>query len=190
MNSPERFLQLVMLPSRLRDYCYNVVFSALCGARIRIVWSQVKIQGAGRIRFSGSFMAGRGLWLQTIGEGRLTIGADVNFSDWVHVGALSEVTIGDGCLFGSKVLVTDHSHGSVPDLLAAMPLRPDARLLHSKGPVILEDNVWLGDTVVVLPGVHIGRNAIVGANSVVTRNIPSNTVWAGCPATQIWPNSS
>ena len=187
MRGAEHFLRLVTLPSRLRDRLYNLAFSALCGARIRIVWSQVKIQGVGQIRFSGAFMAGRGLWLQAIGEGRLTIGANVNFSDWVHVGALSEVTIGNGCLFGSKVLVTDHSHGAVQDLLTAQPLRPDARPLHSKGPVVLEDNVWLGDAVVVLPGVRIGSNAIVGANSVVTRNIPSNTVWAGCPATQIWP---
>ncbi len=189
MNGPERFLKLVALPSRLRDRLYNVVFSALCGTSIRIVWSQVKIQGAERIRFGGAFMAGRGLWLQTVGDGRLTIGANVNFSDWVHVGALSEVTIGDGCLFGSKVLVTDHSHGAVEDLLGADPSRPDGRPLHSKGPVVLEDNVWLGDAVVVLPGVRIGRNAIVGANSVVTHDIPSNSVWAGCPATQIWPKS-
>lgn len=190
MTGPQLFLQLVTLPSRLRDRLYNVVFSALCGVRIRIVWSQVKIQGVDRIRFGQRFMAGRGLWLQTIGAGRLTIGDNVNFSDWVHVGALTGVTIGDGCLLGSKVLIIDHGHGSVIDIALHGPMRPDARALSSKGPVVLEDNVWLGDAVVVLPGVRIGRNAIVGANSVVTRDIPSNTVWAGSPATQIWPKTA
>lgn len=188
MSGAQHFLRLVTLPSRLRDRLYNEVFSRLCGARIRLVWSQVKIQGISRISFGGGVMAGRGLWLQTIGEGRLTIGANVNFSDWVHIGALSSVTIGNGCLIGSKVLITDHSHGSAADIQTDAPLRPDARSLHSKGPVVLEENVWLGDAVVVLPGVRIGRNAIVGANSVVTHDIPSNTVWAGVPATQIWPN--
>lgn len=187
MNGAERFLQLVTLPSRLRDLVYNLVFSALCGARIRIVWSQVKILGAGRIRFSGGFISGRGLWLQTIGEGTLTIGSNVNFSDWVHIGALNQITIGDGCLLGSKVLITDHSHGVAADIRRDSTLRPDARPLHSKGPVILEDNVWLGDGVVILSGVRIGANAIVGANSVVARDIPRDTVWAGVPAKQIWP---
>lgn len=190
MIATERFLKLVTLPSRVRDRLYNAVFSALCGIQVRIVWSQVKIQGAERIVFGQRFMAGRGLWLQTIGQGQLIIGNDVNFSDWVHVGALASVTIGDGCLVGSKVLIIDHSHGTPADIVLTTPHRPDARLLYSKGPVILEDNVWLGDAVVVLPGVRIGSNAIVGANSVVNRDIPSNTVWAGCPAIQIWPKTT
>lgn len=189
MSGANLFLRIVTLPSRLRDRLFNEVFSLLCGARIRIAWSQVKIMGIARIRFGGSFMAGRGLWLQAIGEGRLNLGANINVSDWVHIGALDQVTIGDGCLMGSKVLITDHSHGTVTDIAPPALLRPDARPLQSKGPVVLEANVWLGDGVVVLPGVRIGSNAIVGANSVVTRNIPDNTVWAGCPATQIWPKS-
>lgn len=187
MSGANLFLRIVTLPSRLRDRLFNEVFSRLCGARISIVWSQVKIMGIAQISFGGTFSAGRGLWLQTIGEGRMSLGANINVSDWVHIGALDHVMIGAGCLLGSKVLITDHGHGSVADIAASAPLRPNARPLCSKGPVILEDNVWLGDAVVVLPGVRIGSNAIVGANSVVTRNIPSNTVWAGCPATQIWP---
>jgi lipopolysaccharide O-acetyltransferase len=132
-------------------------------------------------------MAGRGLWVQTIGEGRVSFGANVNLSDWVHIGVIDHVLIGNGCLLGSKVLITDHSHGAPADIMNAHLLRPNARKLHSKGPVVLEDNVWLGDSVVVLPGVCVGRNAIVGANSVVTRDIPTNTVWTGIPAKQIWP---
>ena len=61
MTGPKHFLQLVTLPSRLRDWIFNIVISALCGARIRIVWSQVKIQGAGNIRVGQRFTAGRGL---------------------------------------------------------------------------------------------------------------------------------
>lgn len=191
MNRQELFLKCVTLPSRLRDRVFNWTFSALCGVRIRWVWSQIKIQGASRMQFGQHFIAGRGLWLQTIGEGRLIVGDNVNMSDWVHVGALTMVRIGNGCLFGSKVMITDHSHGTVFDVCeTAAPIRPDARALVSKGPVVLEDNVWLGDAVVVLAGVYIGTNAIVGANSVVTGNIPSNTVWAGCPATQIWPKTT
>ena len=190
MNGADLFLRIITLPSRLRDRLYNEVFSYLCHARLRIVWAQVKIHGIARIRFRGTFSAGRGLWLETIGEGKLTLGANINVSDWVHIGVLDQVTIGDGCLMGSKVLITDHSHGALTDILQPKPSRPNARTLHSKGPVVLEDNVWLGDGVVVLPSVRIGCNAIIGANSVVTQDIPSNTVWAGVPAKQIWPIST
>lgn len=187
MTGPERFLWWTQLPSRLHNFLYNRIFSALCGVQIRIIWSEVHIQGAANIRFGKRFLAGRGLWLQALGDGRLTIGDNVNVSDWVHISALSSVTIGNGCLIGSKVLITDHSHGTTADICVEVALRPDARPLHSKGSVVLEDNVWLGDAVVVLPCVRIGRNAIVGANSVVTSNIPNNTIWAGVPALQIWP---
>jgi len=49
-------------------------------------------------------------------------------------------------------------------------------------PIVIEDNVWLGGAAVLLPGVRIGRNAVVGAGAVVTRSVPANTIVAGNPA--------
>jgi len=49
-------------------------------------------------------------------------------------------------------------------------------------PIVIEDNVWLGGGAILLPGVRIGRNAVVGAGAVVTRSVPANTVVAGNPA--------
>ena len=189
MKSVDIFLALVALPGRVRNRLFNLVFSKLRGVEVRIVWSDVKIIGASRMEFGNRFFAGRGLWLEAVEErSRLVIGNNVNVSDWVHIGALDRVQIGDGCLLGSKVIITDHSHGMVDDIAASMPpVRPDARPLRSKGPVVLQSNVWLGDAVAVLSGVTIGSGAIIGANSVVTHDIPSNTVWAGVPAIQIWP---
>jgi acetyltransferase-like isoleucine patch superfamily enzyme len=51
--------------------------------------------------------------------------------------------------------------------------------------VVIGDNVWIGVDVVIMPGVHIGDGAIIGANSVVTRDVGRNEVWAGSPATKI-----
>lgn len=48
-------------------------------------------------------------------------------------------------------------------------------------PIVIEDNVWIGGGVIVLPGVHIGKNTVIGAGSVVNRNIPDNVVAAGNP---------
>ena len=59
---------------------------------------------------------------------------------------------------------------------------PAVRKLKSKGNIVIGNNVWLGDKVSVLSGVNIGDNVIVGANSVVTKNVPSNCVVAGIPA--------
>ena len=59
---------------------------------------------------------------------------------------------------------------------------PAERRLFSKGPVIIEDDVWIGENVCVLPNVTIGHNSIVGANSVVTKNIPPYSVVVGNPA--------
>ena len=52
-------------------------------------------------------------------------------------------------------------------------------------PIVIEDNVWIGGGAILLPGVRIGRNAVVGAGAVVTRNVPEDTVVAGNPATII-----
>ena len=49
-------------------------------------------------------------------------------------------------------------------------------------PIVIEDNVWLGGGAILLPGVRVGRNAVVGAGAVVTRSVPANTVVAGNPA--------
>lgn len=54
--------------------------------------------------------------------------------------------------------------------------------MYSKGPVNIKDRVWVGDKVTILPGVTIEENSIIGANSVVTKNVPANTVFAGNPA--------
>lgn len=180
------FIKFVSFPSKLRDYIFNRLFSYLMEVEIRVFWSQIRIIGLDNIFFKGKFTAGRGLWLESIGQGKISIGSGVNFSDWVHVASINSILIGDGCLFGSKVLITDHNHGKSLDICAEKPVPPRLRKLVSKGEVILEDNVWLGDGVVILPGVRLGRNSIVAANSVVTCDIPPASIWGGAPATQIF----
>ena len=49
-------------------------------------------------------------------------------------------------------------------------------------PVIINENVWIGERAVILPGVTVGSNSVIGAGSVITQNIPSNCIYAGNPA--------
>ena len=76
--------------------------------------------------------------------------------------------------------ITDNSHGDT--LYETLQTPPHKRKLVSKGPVIIEDNVWIGDKATVLPGVTIGKGAIVAANAVVTKDVPPYCIVAGIPA--------
>ena len=110
----------------------------------------------------------------------LVIGDNVIVHTDVHIGAINKIVIGNNVLIASRVYINDHSHGEIN--LDALNEIPANRLLISKGPVIIEDNVWIGEGVCILGGVTIGRNSIVGANSVVTKSFPCNCVIGGVPA--------
>ncbi len=110
----------------------------------------------------------------------VSIGPKCNFGDYLHLTCIDSISIGAGVLTGKWVTITDNSHGTTEEIVESVA--PHARKLHSKGPVVIEDNVWIGDKVTILPGVVIGRNSIIGANSVVTAPVPPNCVAAGIPA--------
>jgi acetyltransferase-like isoleucine patch superfamily enzyme len=183
------FLLFVLgIPRRILNNLLNKSASIITGARVSIDWSDVKIIGHRRISFGPNFSCGRSLWLESVqNRGIIDIGANVNMSDFVHIAAFNSVTISDGVLIGSKVLITDHSHGhtrGAKDLLA-----PNIRPLMAKGPIKIEANAWIGDGACILSNVTVGSGAIVGANSVVSSNIPPHSIWVGAPARQIWPES-
>ena len=91
--------------------------------------------------------------------------------------AIHGITIGKNVLFAGYVHITDHSHG-YEDIEIPISKQP----LVSKGPVVIEDDCWLGFNCEILSGVHIGRHSIVAAHSVVTKNVPAFSIVAGNPA--------
>jgi acetyltransferase-like isoleucine patch superfamily enzyme len=110
----------------------------------------------------------------------IIIGNNIWIGEDCHITAINKIQIGDNALIGKKVTITDNSHGKCEYDLLEIP--PNSRPLYSKGPVIIEDNVWIGDKVTILPGVKIGKNSIIGANSVVTKDVDENCVVGGNPA--------
>lgn len=110
----------------------------------------------------------------------IIIGNNVSIQKDCHIGAINKIVIGNNVLIASKVYISDHSHGEITK--EALLLPPAQRKLYSKGPVIIEDNVWLGEGVVVLSGLTIGENSIIGANAVVTKSLSRNSVAGGNPA--------
>jgi acetyltransferase-like isoleucine patch superfamily enzyme len=106
------------------------------------------------------------------GTGQIEIGDYCIFAPGVRIRSAISVRIGDNCMLAENTLVTDadwhdHYHRIYPG---------------KREPVVLEDNVWVGDGATICKGVTIGENSIVGAASVVTRDIPKNTIAAGNPA--------
>ena len=111
---------------------------------------------------------------------QITIGSGVDLGDYIHVTAINSITICDGVLTGRWVTISDHSHGHV--VPEEMHLAPNGRELFSKGSVYIGKNVWIGDKASILAGVTIGEGCIIGANSVVTKDIPPYSVVVGSPA--------
>lgn len=140
-----------------------------------------------RIRIGRGFSAQAGLRIEAWDiygdqnyDPRIVIGDNVIMNYDVHIGAVATLEIGNNVLVGSHVLITDHSHGILTADETSVP--PARRPLFSKGPVTIDDNVWIGEGVCILAGVSVGKNAIIGANSIVTHDVPSGWVVGGVPA--------
>lgn len=113
-------------------------------------------------------------------EPEIIIGNDCNIGEFCHITVINKITIGDGLLTGRFVYIGDNAHGGLSWEEADTP--PAKRHLKSKGEIRIGRNVWIGDKVTILGGVNIGDNVIIGAGSIVTHDIPSNSMAAGAPA--------
>jgi maltose O-acetyltransferase len=107
-------------------------------------------------------------------------GQNIHVGDHVYLNVLctildcNEVHIGHHVMIGPGVQIYTAAHH----------LQAETRIQgwEVAKPIVIEDNVWLGGGAILLPGVRIGRNAVVGAGAVVPRSVPANTVVAGNPA--------
>lgn len=113
-------------------------------------------------------------------EPEIIIGNNVSMEFSCHIGAVNKIEIQDNVLIGSNVYISDHFHGKNDYSDISIP--PSERILYHKGKMIIGKNVWIGDSVSILPGASIGENTIIGTNSVVTKSFPSNVIIAGVPA--------
>ncbi len=156
----------------------------------RLIRFPIDIRGKKNMLISKGFTTGVGCRLEAYsvvkGKKVLFFGDNFQMNDYVHITAIDNVKIGNNVLLASKIYISDCSHGSYSgDINDSDPnIHPTERPLFSK-PVLIEDNVWLGEFVSVLPGVTIGKGTIVGANSVVSKSLPENVVAVGSPAKPI-----
>jgi maltose O-acetyltransferase len=105
----------------------------------------------------------------------IEIGNNNWFSNNIALCANEKISIGHGCQIGDQVAIYDCDFHEIDPTTRHLSCGP-------KSPVFIGNNVWLGSRVIILKGVTIGDNTVVGAMSIVTKSIPSNCVAAGIPA--------
>ena len=153
--------------TRILQELYNRTVFTL--ARLRARFWGLFLKGLGRkvLMFKGVLIAS---------PTGVEIGSNTNLMHNVIISGEGGVKIGSFVMMaaGSRILTSNNGY---PDIHAPMC---EQELV--KGPVVVEDDVWLGANVVVLPNVRIGRGAIVAANSLVTKDVPPFAIVCGVPA--------
>lgn len=109
----------------------------------------------------------------------------VSFGDGTEIGEHSTISSNNSIVFGNDVLtgphifIADHNHAYENPLL---PVSKQGVKCNTTDEVVIGDGSWLGTNVVIVGNVHIGKHCVIGANSVVTKDIPDYSVAAGMPA--------
>lgn len=159
--------------------------------KARLVRFPIDIRNKKNIDFGENLTTGVGCRIECFPNRRtseklLKFGKNVQINDYVHITAANSVEIGNNVLMASKIYISDCTHGSyIGDTNDSDPKTlPVERPLSVKS-VKIDDNVWLGEFVSVLPGVTIGKGTIVGANSVVSKSLPPYVIAVGSPAKPI-----
>jgi acetyltransferase-like isoleucine patch superfamily enzyme len=152
---------------------------------------ELQIARRGRIEFGRFVWIGDGTKIRCH-EGRVEIGAKTVLGQECTISAYQRVRIGEQCVIADRAMFIDFDHGVVE---VERPIRLQGIY---KRDVEVGSNVWIGYGACILRGVRVGDNAIVGTNSVVTKDVPANAVVAGIPARVIrmreapqelrWPN--
>jgi acetyltransferase-like isoleucine patch superfamily enzyme len=106
-------------------------------------------------------------------EGSIVIGDNVLVMNGVRISSASRIEIGDDCMLANFCYITDADWHDIYDRTSSPG---------GTAPVILEKGVWIGDSAIICKGVRIGENSIVGAGSVVRKDVPPNVVVIGNPA--------
>lgn len=185
-------------PYKIAEYFYRIwcgVYTGYYSRRFKsfgdasIIVPGVRVLIGGKyISIGNNVLIGKNISLTAIDNYRgqhfpspvISVGNNSSIGNYSHITAVNEIRIGNNVRMGQNILITDNAHGT--SSLELLDIAPNHRPLYSKGPVIIDDNVWIGEKSSIMPGVHIGYGAIIAANSVITKDVPAYSVVAGVPA--------
>ena len=137
-----------------------------------VIIKPLLLQGVQRISVGDDVIIRDGAWLATEGESSsLSIGSGTYIGHNCHLHSIDPVSFGSGCVLADNVMVSTTDHDRV-----------DRHVVHGTGPIVVGDDVFLGQNVVVLGGVRIGNRATLAAGAVVVRDVAPDAVVGGVPA--------
>jgi len=164
----------------------SVFYTKIKRFNVRLFRFPVDIRGGKFIEFGHGLTTGCHCRFEAYpsrNEKVLIFGDNIQINDFVHIAARGSVIIGNNALIASKVFISDLSHGSYKgDENDSSPESIPKDRVETSNAVKIGDNVWIGESAVVLPGVTIGKGSIIGASAVVTKDIPPNSIAVGNPA--------
>jgi len=158
------------IPARLRGVKFGK--NSVIGPGYDFLLNQMK-----NIYISDNVTIGKNAWIQTISKGEIIIGSGTNIGRNVTISSKKSIDIGKNCLFSYNVSLLDHNH-SFKD--RNTPIIYQGVTTGKK--IVIGDGCFIGAHSFILPGVCLGNNVVVGANSVVTKSFPNFGVIAGNPA--------
>ncbi len=165
-----------------------LIRSKLIDKNVRLFRFPIVIRGRKYIDFGKSLTTGVGCRFDCFSGSspeakKLVFGSNVQINDYVHIVAMDNVTIGDNVLMASHIFISDNSHGSYKgDENDTNPNIPPIQREYATAHVSIGDNTWIGEGVIIMPGVTIGKGCVIGAHSMVSKSIPDFTVAVGSPA--------
>ena len=171
---------MASLVSKIADFSHIINAQLRLRGKAKAPFS-VRLQGRIHLSGCGEVMLGEGVSfvgtvvpveLATYASGRIEIGNRTFINYGSSIAARTSVKIGSDCHLGHYTFVMDNDQHGVVRRTELPPSYP----------VVIEDHVWIGSKAVILPGVRIGSRAVIGAGSIVTKDIPPRCVAAGNPA--------
>jgi len=131
----------------------------------------------GRLEVGAGTVLEPNVWITCPAPARIRIGGGSFLNIGTMVASMELVEIGEHCMFANGCFVTDGDH-RFDDPDKPVPWQG----FTTKGPTRIGDNVWCGANVVITSGVTVGERCVIGANSVVNRDLPPHSIAAGAPA--------
>lgn len=187
----ERFsVALWAVGCRLLEQLLGRLHARLLGWGGSYIGYGARIIGSRAISVRGHAYINRDCWIEAVHRfrgqkfsPRISIGRGLSVSDRLHLSCVGRIEVGDDCLFGSGVYISDHNHGSYSGAVHSLPtVVPVDRELVFAGAVEIGSRVWIGDNVMIIGPARIGDGAVIGAHSVVKGDVPPECVVVGSPA--------
>ena len=163
-----RIWRRIYLTARLAADVSDMDFSVQCDGRVHV-------SGTANIKLGKRCRLGMEVELRTVEAGHIQIGEDTRLNRGCTLTSYAQIRIDDFTIIGEFVSIRDANHG----LKRGEPMRYQP---HTCKPILVGRDVWIGRGSCILPGVTIGEGAVIGANSVVTRDVPDFAIAGGVPA--------